>query len=120
MINNNNTGCEEEYPYEQVVNITVPRRLLYILKMLEAPPKEIIGDLLYGIENGYRNALQENNHPEVEYFLKKKYGQHLFTENQIKQMMAELGAVDSLYPYHTTDNKVFNKWDKIVQPYVDL
>jgi hypothetical protein len=44
-MDNNNTDNEDQYPYEQVVNITLPRRLLHFLKMLEAPPKEIISDL---------------------------------------------------------------------------
>lgn len=120
MNNSNTDNKEDKNPYDQVVNITLPSRQLHFLKMLEVPPKDIIADLLYGIEKGYKNALTDNNHPAIEYFLKKKYGQHLFTENQVKQMMAELGAIESLYPNHTTDYKVFNKWDKIVQPYVDL
>lgn len=120
MENNDTVNNTDQYAQEQNIQLTLPLHVVHLCKMLEVSPKEIILDLIYSIGKSCKKANGDFEEAATEYFLEKGYGQELFTERQIRQMMVGLIALEIVFPSDSEDRDAFRRWQRLSKTYLDL
>lgn len=89
---------DDGFPRTQTFEITLPLAFWHICKLLNIEPRKIIFDLFVNIGGRVRisNGLIYQN--ATDYFIGQKYGQENYTENEIRQMIGEVGVITGLCP----------------------
>ena len=92
-----NPNSKDPYAKKQTIEFELPDAFISLCKMLKVEPKKIfmelaqdIGGKVYITKSGY--VLQD----ATDYFVSKDYGQDLYTEEHIREMIIELGFIRRL------------------------
>jgi hypothetical protein len=107
-------------PYAPVQNIRIslPLPFMHLCKLLQVEPVKIINGLLLDIGSAINLSNGLTQQRATDYFLSQKYGQELFTEGQLRQMLAELGVIRGLHPsYDVEDIKAVDRWRDLMGDY---
>jgi hypothetical protein len=88
--------------------------------MLQVRPIQVILGLVYDLGSEVTVSNGFVHQPATEYFLDRGHGQELFTKEQIRQMMAELGIVMGLHNINNTGKMDYNhyrQWSRLRESY---
>lgn len=102
-----------EYARHAEFHFILPYGFLLICRLLDKTPERMIYDFM--VNTGGTNLKEEGNIASKEhlrnYFIAQGYGQHHYTETDIDDMLKELDAVGSLFPWNG-GNKMVNLYAK--------
>jgi len=92
-----NPNSKDPYAKKQTIEFELPDAFILLCKMLKVEPKKIfmelaqdIGGKVYITKSGYVSQDATN------YFVDKEFGQELYTEEDVREMIIELGFVRRL------------------------
>lgn len=110
----------DPYAVSQIIDFSFPFAFIALCKMLQVTPMEILMGLTYdiGSEVSVSNGLVHQR--ATEYFLSQGYGQGLFTKEQVRQMIAELGIVKGLVDFNDigkVEHNYFPQWGRLRESY---
>jgi len=95
----------------QTFELTLPLPFWHICKMLNVEPRKIVVDLFANIGGRVRISNGLIYQTATDYFVQQQYGQSYYTENEIRQMIGELGIVTGLCPPpNEADKKPFEEY----------
>ena len=83
----------DPYAVVQTIKIEVPYPLLPLCKLLQITPNKIISDLLSVIGGRLSVGSGLVHQRGTEYFLEQGYGQDVFTKEEIRRMLIEVGIM---------------------------
>jgi len=83
----------DPYAVTQTIKIEFPITLLPLCKLLQVTPHRLIVDLLSVIGGRLSVGSGLVHQRGTEYFLEQGYGQDLFTKEEIRRMLTELGIM---------------------------
>jgi hypothetical protein len=88
---------KDPYAKKQTITFELPDAFMLLCKMLQVEPKKIfmelaqdIGGKVYITKSGYLHQ------DATDYFVDKEFGQELYTEEHVREMIIELGFVRRL------------------------
>ncbi|MBS1598418.1 MAG: hypothetical protein JST75_09330 [Bacteroidetes bacterium] len=115
------------YDRVQQVRLDQPIQFMLICKLLQTEPMKILHDFMVNSsgDSWRRSDDDEQRSKAVEYFIQCGYGQHYYSEQDIRRMFEELHAIGSLWPETDEESVIdmhakwrekyyqywFNKWN---------
>ncbi len=109
------------YDRRQNIRLELPFQFMLLCELLQIPPMKIIDQFMVDVSSDpfNRSIDDEQREKAVEYFIRGKYGQDKYTEEQVRQMFKELHAVGLLWPPLINDEllTVHANWRKIYLKY---
>ena len=89
-----------DYQQDQTLRFVLPWPFLYICKLTEVTPDEVLDRFTHDLGQGSWKRRENDavRQALVDYFIGCGYGQKWYTEPEIRQMFRELDAIGSLWP----------------------
>ena len=111
----------DPYAGMQTIKIAVPFPLLPLCKLLQITPQRIIGDLLNVIGGRLSVGSGLVYQRGTEYFLDQGYGQDLFTKEEIRRMLTELGIMVGMSaPFGTNQYSSGTEYTKMRDTFLSI
>ena len=89
-----------EYDRDAAFKFVLPYQFLLLCRLVDKTPEDIIRDFADNLSCGSwkREGRDQAKEHLVNYFIAHGYGQHHYSEEDIRQMFKEMDALGSLFP----------------------
>ena len=89
-----------EYQPTQTLTFEFPLQFLMICKLANVSPQQLLSDFIDNLSNGSwkREGRGKARQQLAEYFIEHGYGKDSYSQEELREMFAELDAMASLFP----------------------
>jgi hypothetical protein len=99
---------QDDYNRHAEFSFTLPNQFLFLCKLMDVPPKQMLTDFMDNISCGSwkRDGRDNAKQKLIDYFLEHGYGSQHYSREEIIAIFKELDAIGMLYPFNADQDLI--------------